>query len=169
VRARIYRRWPSAKACMGELWLAAAPAILGPDPWVRSAGSFCYTLEDVVRPPGVKVQNETAIPAGIYTLAIDWSNRFQRYMPHVLNVPMFDGIRIHSGNRDVNTEGCPLVGLRGDPRANPDLIYDCHGVFEQFYLRLESDLKLKRDCSLEIINAFQTVQPAQPQASAPAA
>ena len=31
-------------------------------------------------------------------------------MFHVLNVPGFDGIRVHSGNDAEDTEGCPLVG-----------------------------------------------------------
>jgi len=61
-------------------------------------GKFeCYTLEDVVR-VGEKVPGATAIPEGIYPVQITFSNRFKRDLPLLLNVPNFDGIRIHTGN-----------------------------------------------------------------------
>lgn len=72
-----------------------------------------FTLEDVDRKletGGVKMPGQTAIPRGIYKITIDFSNRFQRDMLHILDVPQFDGIRIHAGNTDVDTEGCILVG-----------------------------------------------------------
>jgi len=69
----------------------------------------CYVLEDVERE--VKVYGETAIPIGRYRVVIDHSNRFKRLLPHLLDVPGFEGIRIHPGNRAVDTHGCLLPGV----------------------------------------------------------
>lgn len=69
---------------------------------------FCDTIEDV--PRKVKIDHETCIPAGDYNVILTMSNRFKKVMPLLLNVPGFEGIRIHSGNTSVDTSGCILVG-----------------------------------------------------------
>lgn len=81
---------------------------------------ICYTLEDKDR--GLKqsdpietirltkVYAQTAIPEGRYEVALTYSNRFKKYLPLLLNVPGFEGIRIHPGNYAKDTEGCILLG-----------------------------------------------------------
>jgi|15BtaG_2_1085339.scaffolds.fasta_scaffold04846_4 hypothetical protein len=74
--------------------------------------AFCYTLEDKVRAIDEKVFGETAIRAGRYKLSITYSNRFKRMMPYLHDVPMFEGIRIHSGNTAKHSHGCILIGFK---------------------------------------------------------
>ena len=71
---------------------------------------FCDTLENPVRPEGIKIPNETAIPYGTYEVIVNFSPKFKRILPRLLNVPMFDGILIHRGNSVKDTSGCILVG-----------------------------------------------------------
>jgi hypothetical protein len=77
---------------------------------------FCYTLEDTVREPGIKITGRTAIPAGQYKIKVTWSPRFKVMMPLLIGNEEFSkrwsGIRIHTGNSHTDTEGCILVGQR---------------------------------------------------------
>jgi hypothetical protein len=95
-------------------------------------GKFeCYTLEDVERK--VKVKNETAIPKGKYKVVITPSNRFKRDLPLLLKVPGFEGIRIHSGNTNHDTEGCILVG---QTRA-ADFINKSRKAFDKLFAKMQ--------------------------------
>lgn len=98
---------------------------------------FCYCLEDMVREPGVKVPGKTAIPEGRYRVVVDQSARFGRAMPHILDVPGFDGIRVHAGNTDKDTEGCPLLGFD----KGPDFVGRSRLAFNQFFDRLYMALR----------------------------
>lgn len=73
---------------------------------------FCYTLEDQVRPAGVKVKGKTAIPAGLYRVKLTMSPKFGRITPQIMDVESFDGVRMHGGNKPEDTEGCPLVAFK---------------------------------------------------------
>jgi len=70
---------------------------------------FCFTCEDAIRDK--KIKGQTAIPEGKYEIVLTWSNKFQKVLPLLKDVPNFDGIRIHSGNTKEDTAGCILVGL----------------------------------------------------------
>lgn len=72
---------------------------------------FCHTLEDLLRPAGVKVKGVTAIPAGLYRVKLTMSPKFKRVTPQIMAVENFEGIRFHGGNDPVDTEGCPLVAF----------------------------------------------------------
>lgn len=110
-------------------------------------GEFqCYTLEDKVRPSGVKIDGKTAIPAGHYKIVRDMSNRFGRVMPHILNVSGFEGIRIHSGNTSEDTEGCILLG---DTWSGNNFVGNSRVAFNNFDLKLQEGL-CKSIVTLEI-------------------
>lgn len=73
-------------------------------------GWQCFTLEDAVR--AVKIKHKTAIPFGTYKLALYNSPKFGPETLHLLDVPNFDLVHIHSGNNENDTDGCILVGAK---------------------------------------------------------
>lgn len=88
---------------------------------------FCDTLEDTYRElknVADKVYSETAIPTGIYNMILSFSNKFQKSLPEILNVPFFTGIRVHTGTSEKDTAGCVLVGdyKNGVWSANGDYV-----------------------------------------------
>lgn len=105
-------------------------------------GKFeCYTLEDIERE--VKIKSETAIPKGTYKVIINQSNRFKRLMPLLLKVPNFEGVRVHAGNTNHDTEGCILVGrTRG-----VDFIGQSRKAYDSLFKKMQ---EAKEDISLTI-------------------
>lgn len=116
---------------------------------------FCYTLEDTCREingktfPGCKVQNETAIPRGEYQVIIDYSQHFHRELPHILNVPYFDGVRIHAGNSARDTEGCVLLGRT----RNVNWIGQSQAAFIEFFDKFEQAYNHHEGITILITNA----------------
>ena len=108
------------KSTIGELWLD---------------GRFqCYTLEDTCRQK--KIAGVTAIPAGHYQVTINFSEKFKRDMPLLLNVPNFDGVRIHWGNKAEDSEGCILVGKGKDA----DFISSSKAAFDELFPIIQTKL-----------------------------
>ena len=136
-------RYPSGKKCtIGTLYLN---------------GIFeCFTLEDIVREiKGVpveqwKIPHVTAIPSGKRKVIIDMSNRFKRLLPLVVDVPGFEGIRIHPGNTDVDTEGCILPALMVSPDKNS--VTNSRKAFDNLFAKMQKAFNAGESITLEVIN-----------------
>lgn len=108
----------------------------------------CNTLEDKVRNKKgtkkedfVKVYGETAIPYGTYRVVITYSNAFQKKLPEILNVPLYEGIRIHAGNTKDSTFGCILLGDNPKISQTESWIYNSQKNMKKFMNILEPAIK----------------------------
>ena len=117
MKIEIKRLHKTAKSTIGELTIDGI--------WE------CYTLEDIERP--VKIKAETAISKGTYKIIINQSNRFKRLLPLLLDVPNFEGVRIHAGNTNHDTEGCILVGRT----RSKDFIGQSKKAFESLFIKMQ--------------------------------
>lgn len=133
----IRRRWYTDRSTIGELFIDGVRA--------------CFTLEDVVRPGDimlVKVPGQTAIPAGRYEVAVNWSQRFKRRLPLLVDVTNFSGVRIHTGNTDAHTEGCILLGMVRET----DRILDSVKAFDAVFPLIDAAVAREK-CYLTIEDA----------------
>ncbi|GAB2941418.1 hypothetical protein GCM10027048_02260 [Hymenobacter coalescens] len=119
--------------------------------WFVDGKAECFGCEDVVRPAGApKVPGKTAIPAGTYQVVNSYSKRFQQYLPLLLNVPGFEGIRIHSGNTAADTEGCLLPG--GTLLPDKTGVGNSRKAFIRLFAKLKAVEKAER-ITITILNA----------------
>lgn len=119
---------------------------------------FCDTLEDPDRGLASsmsnsqiamkKIKGDTAIPTGLYKITLNvasskYSN-FNKYpyakfcngkMPRLLNVPGYEGVLIHAGNTQKDTEGCILVGMN----RQVGKVLDSQKTFKKLYEKLLAD------------------------------
>ena len=122
---RLVRETFTAASTIGRLWID---------------GLFeCFCLEDVVH-DGPKIPGHTAIPYGRYQIIIDFSSRFGRALPRLLNVPGFTGIRIHPGNDAGDSSGCILVGRT----KGHDFIGESRAAFSVLFLKLNAALQKEK-------------------------
>ena len=111
----------------------------------------CNTLEDKVRnAKGTKKENfqkvygETAIPYGTYRVIITYSNAFKKKLPEILNVPLYEGIRIHTGNHKDDTFGCLILGDSPKISQTKSWVYNSKKNFDKFMKILEPAIKKGR-------------------------
>ena len=95
---------------------------------------ICDILEDTDRQlesnPKSKVYGETAIPRGTYEVVLTYSPRFKKILPLLLKVPGYEGVRIHTGNKPEDTDGCLIVGERD--QSKPNYVINSRSALDRF-------------------------------------
>ena len=119
---------------------------------------LCNTIEDTVRdynadgdlndPGEGKVWGKTAIPYGVYDVALTMSPKFKRLLPLIQEVEHFTGIRIHRGNTAVDSAGCILPG---ENTVKGKVLNSTKYEMKIIVLMLEA-IKRGEDITLEITN-----------------
>lgn len=109
---------------------------------------FCDTLEPPVREYGIKIPGKTAVPAGRYKLVLNDSPRFKRVLPLLIDVPGFEGVRIHPGNTAQDTQGCFLVGYN----RQKGRVVQSRTVFNKLFAALTRAEKAGETLTAEIKN-----------------
>ena len=111
---------------------------------------LCDTLEPIWRNYDggeLKIPKKSAIPEGSYRVVVTKSQRFGKYLPLLVGVPGFEGVRIHSGNTSRDTEGCILVGHN----LQVGKVLWSRITLEKLMKLIENEKKI----SLTIINTWQ--------------
>ena len=150
---RIERRWPKSTYCIGLLFVDD----------VR----FCETLEDkdrglkqtdsLVYIKSRKVYQETAIPKGVYKVAMNvispkysasaWYWKLcQGKVPRLLDVPGWDGVLIHTGNNALQTAGCILGGRN----TKVGQLTESKATFEKLYKKMKAAYDKGEAITIEI-------------------
>ena len=104
---KLIRKYRCSNYCIDKLYINNeyfSDALEDPDRGLTDSMS----LEEIKK---IKIKGNTCIPYGTYNITITYSPRFKKNLPLLNNVKGFDGIRIHSGNKPQDTEGCLLPGF----------------------------------------------------------
>ncbi len=94
-----------------------------------------------------KVPGKTAIPEGRYPVVITKSPRFGKWLPLLLGVPGFEGIRIHSGNTADDTQGCILVGYN----QIPGMVLNSRSTLQRLIARITEAREKEEAIWMEIL------------------
>ena len=142
----VTRNWKKADYTIGRLFVGGE--------------FFCNTLEDTVRDltKTKKIYGKTAIPAGTYEVTLNIiSPKYSKKpaykwcdgrMPRLLRVPQFEGILIHPGNSNKDTDGCILVG---ENKVKGGLV-NSQKVFRRLWDILEEAHRSREPIEIEVRN-----------------
>lgn len=126
-------------------------------------GAFeCFILEDKDRGlkdtmsmeeiSKLKVYGQTCIPYGVYKVVITKSDGFSRlrghdvFLPLLLNVKGYSGIRIHTGNKPDDSLGCLLPARK----KGIDNVTESTPAFNNLFEKINTAIKRGEIVTIEI-------------------
>lgn len=101
----------------------------------------------------IKVYAKTAIPYGMYRVVITQSQRFTKqkgspvFTPQLLQVPGFEGIRIHPANYASQLEGCIAPGVSTGTNA----VYQSKVAYREILDLINIEIKKGESVWIEIL------------------
>ena len=118
-------------------------------------GFQCVTLEDTFR--AVKEYGKTRIPSGRYEIKLRTAgrmhNQYIKKFPHhvgmlwILDVPGFQYVYIHVGNKAADSSGCVLVGTTVE---NDDFISESTVAYIKLYAIVVEALERGEEVTIQI-------------------
>lgn len=111
MKLHLKRKFKNEKYTIGDLYIDGVFFSNTIEDTVRSLPAQCpNTSKGLSCNCSDKVYSETAIPAGTYKITMRLSPKFKRVLPYLHDTPHFLGILIHSGNTELDSAGCIIVG-----------------------------------------------------------
>jgi hypothetical protein len=110
----------------------------------------CFTLEKPLQFDGRdNVPDKTCIPEGRYRVSSQYSLKFSRMMPRLVDVPGREAIEIHWGNSADDTDGCILLG---EVRLSDTMIGESKAAFAAFEPKLEQAIANNEEIWITVKN-----------------
>lgn len=116
INLKVIRKWPKSTYTVGRFYVGNTFFANSMEDTDRGLWQTMPLTEIQRR----KVWGQTAIPKGTYVVKLTYSSKFatrtwgykyRGLVPQIVDVPGFEGIRIHPGSTANDTSGCILVGI----------------------------------------------------------
>ncbi len=125
-------------------------------------GEFeCFTIEDTFRE--IKIPGETRIPPGTYDIKLRteggldkkyesrYGSSFHSGMLWLQDVPGFEWVYIHVGNRSTDSSGCILIGTGCNSGETEQMVLHSVAAYKKLYPKIVAELEAGEQVTIEII------------------
>lgn len=98
----LYRTIVSKESTLGHLMVFDVNS--------ASGSKLIFECKSLELPPRDNMRNISAIPSGKYNMALEWSDRFEKELWELKDVPNRSEIKIHPANYYNELQGCISLG-----------------------------------------------------------
>lgn len=133
---KLKRRIHTGKTTTGELWVNGkfeCWTLEAPDRDLHQH----FPIEEIRRR---KLLMDTAVPSGRYELTLTYSDRWKMYMPVVMDVPGFAGVRMYADRVAASTDGCILLGCS----TGQNEVFNCRLALRNLLAKLKGAERIEK-------------------------